>query len=416
MSKKNDKNPPSVIGPPSSSFVPYGKQSIDQSDIDAVIDVLQSDFLTCGPAVEQFERALADYCAACHAVAVSNGTAALHVAMLAAGIGPGDRVLTSANTFLASANCAEFVGATADFADIDPETLCVSLETLKAAWKDDVKAVVAVDFAGYPCVTKEMADWIHEQGAIVIEDACHAIGGSLDDQKVGGFPWVDMTIFSFHPVKTMTTGEGGAIMTNDQALADCCRLFRNHGMVRKTEDGARKADPVAELSSVLGHPPSAPWLYAMTELGFNYRITDIQCALGMSQLKKLDRFVTRRQEVVDQYNDAFGHLSSVLCPPSVVPPGTPAWHLYVLQIDFDAIGKTRTGMMAELRERGVGTQVHYIPVHLQPYYREKHGYAPGKCPAAEACYQRCLSLPLYPAMTDDDVRCVVDAVMKTADV
>jgi UDP-4-amino-4,6-dideoxy-N-acetyl-beta-L-altrosamine transaminase len=343
--------------------------------------------------VEEFERALAASCGARHAVAVCNGTAALHVAMLAAGIKAGDRVLTSAITFLASANCAEFVGAAADFADIDPQTYNVTADTLRAAWRDDVRAVVPVDFAGQPCDMPTIATLARERGAVVIEDACHAIGGGFEHEgrhyKVGGHSWADMTCFSFHPVKTITTGEGGAIMTNDDRLAERCRLFRNHGMVRRPEQG--------------------PWYYEMTELGFNYRITDMQCALGLSQLRKLDGFILRRAEIVAAYNAAFASLPRVTTPGAAART-QPAWHLYVLQIDFAALGKTRTQVMAGLRERGVGTQVHYIPVHLQPYYRRKHGYGPGKCPVAEGYYQRCLSLPLYPAMSDSDVGRVIAAV------
>ena len=381
------------------SIVPYGRQWIDNDDIADVVQTLKSDWLTTGPKVAQFEQALAEHCGVKHAIAVANGTAALHVAMLAAGVGPGDCVLTSANTFVASANCAEFVGASARFADIDPETLCVNPEALDAAGADDLKAVVPVDFAGYPCVTKELADYIQARGARVIEDASHAIGASRDGYHVGGLPWVDMTTFSFHPVKTITCGEGGAILTNDDALAGSCRRFRNHGIV-----------PVTTPRD--GHPVSVgPWYYEMTDVGYNYRITDFQCALGLSQLRKLDRFIARRQEIVDRYNEAFADLPRADIP--ILPrPDTccPAWHLYVLQIDFPALGKTRVEVMNNLRERGVGTQVHYIPVHLQPYYRRKYGYRPGMCPNAEQYYERCLSLPLFPGMTPDDVDLVINGV------
>ena len=374
-------------------FLPYGRQSIDDADIAAVVQALRSDFLTTGPAVERFEQALAASCGARHAVAVANGTAALHVAVLAAGLKPGERLLTSANTFLASANCAEFVGATADFADIDPRTHNVTPETLAAAWRDDVRVVVPVDFAGQPCDMPGIGALARGRGALVIEDASHAIGSAIEREGrrhfVGGHPWADMTTFSFHPVKTITTGEGGAILTNDDGLADRCRRFRNHGMTRV--------------------PSSGPWYYEVDEPGFNYRITDLQCALGLTQLEKLDGFVRRRGEIVAAYNSAFRALPSVERPLSAESV-RPAWHLYVLQIDFAAVGKTRTLVMQELRDRGIGTQVHYIPVHLQPYYRNRYQYAPGKCPVAEAYYQRCLSLPLYPAMSDGDIERVVRAV------
>ena len=378
----------------SPALLPYGRQSIGDDDIAAVVDVLRSDWLTCGPAVDRFEEALRARCGARHAVAVSNGTAALHLAMRAAGVGPGDRVLTSSNTFLASANAAEYVGATADFADIDPVTRCLSVETLRAAWKPDVKAVVAVDFAGYPCVTEEMADFIHRRGALVVEDACHSIGGMRDGHRIGGLPWVDMATFSFHPVKTLTTGEGGAILTNQPTWAESCRLNRSHGMVRGPADAGSAARP-----------------YTMEFPGYNYRITDIQCALGMSQLKKLDSFVARRREIVDRYNCAFGSLSRVSLPPAT-GSAVAGWHLYALQIDFEGLGKARTEVADSLRASGIGTQIHYYPVHLQPYYARRYGYAPGKCPVAEKWYEQTISLPLFPAMTDGDVQRVIDAVLK----
>ncbi len=387
--------------------IPYGRQSVSEQDIQAVVDVLRGDWLTCGPTVEVFEKALCETTGAKHAIAVSNGTAALHIAMLAAKIGPGDRVLTSPNTFLASANCAEYVGAAADFADIDPETLNLSPAALEAAWADDVKAVVAVDFAGRPCDMQAIAGIARARGAVVIEDAAHALGSRLDSgNKVGSHPWADLTTFSFHPVKTLTTGEGGAITTSDDELAARCRLLRSHGMQRT-------------------RPDSEPWFYEMAELGFNYRITDLQCALGVSQFQRLETFIARRQQITDRYNEAFQSLENKkgagsacfqsgknLKTPAPVAAGRAAWHLYVVQIDFAAIGKTRAQVMAELKERGVGTQVHYIPVHLQPYYREKYGYAAGKCPVAEAYYERCLSLPLFPAMSDDDVEQVIQAVQE----
>ena len=400
-------------------MIPYGKQTIDEDDIAAVVEVLKGDWLTCGPAVEQFEQALAHYCGAKHAIAVANGTAALHVAMLAAGIKAGDRVLTSANTFLASANCAEFVGATADFADIDPRTYNVTAETLAAAWKPDVKAVVPVDFAGQPCDMPAIAALARSRGATIIEDASHALGSQFQHDglwyKVGGHPWADMTTFSFHPVKTITTGEGGAILTNDDELAERCRLLRSHGMVKDPSQFVSSAR--CPLLSEKG-----PWFYEMHEVGFNYRITDIQCALGLSQLNKLDRFIQRRAEIVTHYNAAFAGIPFVQCPelPAfhfssfILHPSKIARHLYVLNINFSALNKTRTEVMTALHARGVGTQVHYIPVHFQPYYFDRYGYSAGKCPAAEAYYKSCLSLPLYPSMSDLDVSCVIEVVKAIA--
>ena len=372
-------------------FLPYGRQAVDEEDIAAVVEVLRSDWLTCGPAVERFESELAAACGAEHAVAASNGTAALHLAMMAAGVGPGDRVLTCANTFLASANAAEYVGAAADFADMDPETRCMSLETLKAAWKPDVKAVVAVDYAGYPCATKEMAEYVHRRGAILVEDACHAIGSARDGYKVGGLPWVDMTIFSFHPVKTLTTGEGGAILARDKGLADSCRKNRSHGMERPMP----------------GEKAERP--YAMERPGYNYRLTDLQCALGIAQLRKLGAFVSRRRQIVDRYNRAFEGLPHVKTPRA---PGetSVAWHLYALGIDFAELGTSREEVAGRLKAEGIGTQIHYYPVHLQPYYAKKYGYGRGKCPAAEGWYEKALSLPLFPGMGDDEVQRTIEAV------
>ena len=375
-------------------FIPYGRQSIIEDDVRAIVTILQSDWLTCGPAVERFERALAEYIGAQHVIAVSNGTAALHLAMLAAGIGPGNRVITSPNTFLASANCAEYVGATADFIDIDSNTLNLNPDKLASQWHDDVKAVVAVDFAGRPCDMPEIARIARGRQALVIEDAAHALGSrfTVDGKPfhVGSHPWADMTTFSFHPVKTITTGEGGAIATNNDELAQRCRMFRSHGM-QKTR-------------------PDEPWFYEMQEPGYNYRITDIQCALGLSQLQRLDWFIERRREIVNAYSDAFKNVTWITLP--MAPPAGQqvAWHLFVVQIDFAAIGTTRARLMQYLADKGVGSQVHYIPVHLQPYFAGKYGYGPGKCPVAEAYYETCLSLPLYPAMTDAEVDSVIEAV------
>jgi perosamine synthetase len=374
-------------------MISYGRQFIGVDDIQSVTETLQGAYLTGGPAVESFEKALADYCGAKHAVAVSNGTAALHLAMLAARIGPGMRVLTSANTFLASANCAAYVGAIPDFADIELQTYNMSAATLKSAWREDVKAVVAVDFAGQPCDMPSIAALARERGAVVIEDAAHAIGSRFvyqgKEYKVGGHPWADMTTLSFHPVKTITTGEGGAIVTDNDSYAARCRMLRSHGVVRQ--------------------PEQEPWYYEMQELGYNYRITDIQCALGVSQLKKLEGFRERRSRIVEAYNEAFRGIKSLSIPYCAVS-NKPCWHLYVIQFDFKALGLSRSEVMGSLSNQGVGSQVHYIPTHLQPFYQNQYGYRAGKCPQAEMYYQQCLSLPLYPAMTDDNVQKVIKAV------
>lgn len=380
-------------------IIPYGRQAVDQQDIDAVIAVLQSGWLTCGPGVTAFEQQMADYCGAKHVIAVSNGTAALHIAMLAARIGEDDRAVTSPNTFLASANCAEYVGASVYFSDIDPVSLNLDPVLLEKNWQEGTKVVVAVDFAGQPCNIPEIARIARKLDAVVIEDAAHAIGSKFEYQgseyNVGGHPWADMTTFSFHPVKTMTSGEGGAIVTDNDELADRCRMLRTHGMVKKR--------------------PHEPWHYEMSELGFNYRITDFQCALASSQLRKLDRFIDHRQTIADRYNEAFEDLSWLTCPQRTgngnFEPTRVAWHLYAAQIDYAEIGKSRAQVIAELLEKGVGTQVHYIPVHTQPYYTTKYGYKEGDFPAAESYYAHCLSLPLFPAMMDEDIQKVICAVV-----
>ena len=394
------------------SFLPYGRQTIDEDDIAAVLAVLRSDFLTCGPQVDAFEREFAAMVGAKHAVAVCNATAALHLAMLAAGIGSGDRVVTSPNTFLASANCAAFVGAIPDFADIDTVSYNLDPFSLETYWKPDTKAVVAVDYAGQPADLPAIAQVARKRGALVIEDACHGAGGSFihDDKnwKLGGHPWADITVFSFHPVKTMTTGEGGMFVTNDEEFARRARLLRTHGMERDQSrfvgcDSSR----CTQLSEV------GPWSYEMQQLGYNYRITELQCALGRSQLKKIPVFMKRRQEIVTKYNKALDRIAHVKIPAirgeADLFPLT-SWHLYTLQLDFPGLGKTRTQFMTALREKGIGSQVLYIPVYLQPWYRQTYGYAPGKCPNAESFYAQALSLPLYPAMTDGDVDRVINSV------
>ena len=416
-------------------MLPYGRQTIDEDDIAAVVRALHSDFLTCGPEVEAFEREFAEFVGARHAVAVANATDALHLAMRVANIGQGDRVVTSPNTFLSSANCAAFVGATPDFCDIHPVSYNLDPMALEAGWKPDTKAVVAVAYAGQAANMPEIARIARSRGAIVIEDACHGTGGGFThdgkEWKLGGHPWADITTFSFHPVKTLTTGEGGMLVTDNPEYARFARQLRGHGIER---------DPSNFMG--FGSDDSAftergPWVYEMQELGYNHRITDIQCALGRSQLRKLNKFIERRLEIVARYNEAFADipwlttpklapwlLPNLQSPISTLPSPPPniqypisnissvSWHLYTVQIDFPAIDLTRTEVMLRLREKGVGTQVLYIPVHLQPWYRRTYSYLPGKCPVAEAYYTRALSLPLYPAMTNEEVEHVIMVVRK----
>jgi perosamine synthetase len=400
-------------------FLPYGRQWIDESDITAVVETLRSDFLTTGPQVEAFEAAFAEKVGARYAVAVCNATAALHLALQVAGIGPGDRVVTSPITFLASANAGAYLGAEVDFSDIDPVSRCIDPALLAAHWKADTKAVVAVDYAGHPADMPRIAAIARERGALVIEDACHAVGGRFFhegvEERTGGHPWADMSTFSFHPVKTLTSGEGGMLVTDRKDLADAARCLRSHGMVRDaasfvglgTDEG-----PLAE---------QGPWTYEMQDLGYNYRLTDLQCSLGRSQLERIDTFIERRRQIFKAYTEGFESLEWLQVPRLahwlVEAAGSHeaaaailSWHLYTVEIDFRRLGRTRSEVMQQLRGLGVGTQVLYIPVYLQPWYREQFGYGPGKCPQAEAFYAGALSLPFYPKMTDGDSERVIEAV------
>lgn len=396
----------------------YGRQSISEDDIAAVTAALRSDFLTQGPLIEQFERRFAARLGVKHAVAVNSATAALHLAMKVLGLGPGDRVVTSPITFLASANAAAYVGAVPDFVDVEPVTTTLDPRLLELEWRDDTRAVVAVDYAGQSADLPEIARIARARGAYVIEDACHAVGGAFHAAgqpgrawAAGANPWADIGIFSFHPVKTMTTGEGGMLVTQDDEWARRARLLRSHGIER---DPVRFETPADD--EVLGE--KGPWFYEMQALGCNYRLTDLQCALGLSQLARLDTFTARRREIVAAYNAAFSGLDW-LRPPGLRHPAdaaTTSWHLYTVQIDFAALGRPRAQVMAELRSAGIGTQVLYIPVHLQPWYRRTYGYGPGKCPVAEAFYARALSLPLYPAMTEADVAYVITTIKAIASV
>lgn len=378
-----------------SRFIPYGCQLIDRRDIAAVSRVLRSPFLTQGPAVEEFERRLCARLGARHCVALANGTAALHLAVAALRLPPGGEGITSTNTFVASANALAYNGLRPVLADIDPRTGNISPDDLRRRLSRRTRVLIPVHFSGQPADMPAIGKIARRAGLRVIEDASHALGSRYGDgSPVGSCPQSDMTTFSFHPVKTITTGEGGAVATNDPELHRRLLDLRNHGIVKEPER--------------LRHP-QGPWYYEMQALGFNYRLTDIQAALGISQLDKLDSFIARRRRIVCAYNRAFGDLPRVRIPwerPGVFS----AFHLYVLRVDFAALGKTRALVMSELRERGIGTQVHYIPVHLQPYYRERFGTRPGDLPLAEALYARSLSLPLYPAMRQGDVARVIRSV------
>ncbi len=381
------------------AFLPYGRQTVDDDDIRAVVEVLRSDWLTQGPVVERFERSLADLCEAEHAVAVSSGTAALHLAALAAGFGPGDVVITTPLTFVATANSVLYVGAEPRFADVDPETLNLDPSALERVLDDParsgrVRGVVPVHFGGLPADLERIGAAARDRGLVVIEDASHALGAAWRDgdrrwHPVGCCARSDMTTFSFHPVKHMTTGEGGAVLTNRSDLADRLRRLRTHGIER---------DP-----SRLGRA-DGPWSYEMQELGFNYRITDFQCALGLAQLGRLEVWLDRRAALVARYRAAFASEPRVR---SVTVPSwaRPAWHLFTVELP------ARDAAYRRLRERGIGVQVHYLPVHLHPYYRKLLGTREGDFPAAEAYYRRALSLPLFPALADADADRVIEEVL-----
>jgi UDP-4-amino-4,6-dideoxy-N-acetyl-beta-L-altrosamine transaminase len=385
-------------------MIPYGHQDVRQADIDAVVDVLRSAFLTQGPAVPYFEEAVASRVRAKHAVAVNSGTSALHIACLALGLGPDDRLWTVPNTFVASANCGRHCGATVDFVDIDPLTWNVSLAKLreKLVWAEQAgqlpRILVSVHFAGQPTEQESIWELAQRYGFKVLEDACHAIGASRNGEPVGSCRWSDITVFSFHPVKIITTAEGGMALTNDPVLAERMLMLRSHGITR---DGTRFQNDVHN-----GQEPGG-WHYEQQVLGFNYRLTDIQAALGASQLERLDDYVTRRNELASRYDRALASLPLQL--PTVQMANRSAFHLYVVRLKRHAPGKTHRQVFEELRERGVGVNLHYMPVHLQPYYR-KLGFTDGQYPEAEAHGCEAITLPLYPALVEPEQDKVIETL------
>ncbi|WP_078060728.1 UDP-4-amino-4,6-dideoxy-N-acetyl-beta-L-altrosamine transaminase [Desulfotomaculum copahuensis] len=380
-------------------MLPYARQLIEQDDIDAVTEVLRSDWLTTGPTVAEFERRFAARVGARYAVAVSSGTAALHAACFAAGLGRGDEVITSPLTFVASANCALFLGAKPVFADIDPDTYNIDPAEIEKKITAQTKAIIPVHFTGQPCDLDAIHDIARRCKLSVIEDAAHALGAEYKGRPVGGLS--DMTVFSFHPVKHITTGEGGMVTTNDEELYQWLLLFRNHGITR---------DPEMMTEN------HGPWYYEALDLGFNYRLTDIQAALGLSQLRKLDRFLARRRAIAAIYNEAFAQIPAVRIPWQA-PYGRTAWHLYVLSLNLEQLKKDRAEIFAALRAENIGVNVHYIPVYRHPYYRwlgdpDSCSLQGFYCYQAEELYRRLITLPLFPAMTDRDAADVVAAVRK----
>lgn len=373
----------------------YGRQWIDEDDIQAVAEVLRSDFITCGPKVDEFEQELANYTTARYAVAVSNGTAALHCACIAAGVGPGDEVITTPLTFAASANCALYCGARPVFADIDPDTYNIDPESIRAHITPKTKAVVAVDFTGQAVKHKEIRALCDEFHLVFIEDAAHAIATRYNGQPVGSL--ADMTCFSFHPVKTITGGEGGAVTTNSEEYYKKLMLVRTHGITH-------------DENEMEGAPHEGPWYYEQVMLGYNYRLTDFQAALITSQMKKLDKFAARRKEIVQAYDKAFSKIPEIIVQKEI-PESDTCRHLYIIRLALEKLTCTRREFFDAMSAENVQCQIHYVPVYWFPYYQHL-GYQKGLCPNAEKVYEGIMSIPLYPKMTDQDVKDVIRAIKR----
>jgi UDP-4-amino-4,6-dideoxy-N-acetyl-beta-L-altrosamine transaminase len=386
-------------------LIPYGKQNINEADIQAVVDVLRSDFITQGPAIERFEKALADYCGVQYAIAVNSATAALHIACLAAGLKPGDRLWTTPITFVASANCGLYCGADVDFVDINPQTYNMSVEALaqklETADKEGKlpRIVIPVHLAGQSCEMAEIRALSKRYGFQVIEDASHAVGGRYRNHPVGGCEFSEMAVFSFHPVKIITTGEGGVVLTNREDLYQKLIRVRSHGITR---------DP-----KWMTKPSEGSWYYQQLELGFNYRMTDIQAALGHSQMSRLDAFVAKRHALVERYNQKLAALPVTL--PFQHPDSWSAYHLYIIRLQTGKLKQSHAEIFEGLRQAGIGVNLHYIPVHLQPYYQQL-GFRAGDFPEAEKYYREAISLPLYPDLTETQQDMVVSALEKLVSV
>jgi perosamine synthetase len=379
--------------PVRTTLLPYGRQSIDGADIQAVVDTLHSDWLTTGPKVAEFEEAIAAWVGAKYAVSFSSGTAALHGAAFAAGLKPGDEAVTSPLTFAATANCVLYQGATPVFADILPGVLNIDSAQAAASVTSRTKAILPVDYAGHPADLDAILELAERHGLIVIEDACHALGAEYRGRRVGSI--AHMTVFSFHPVKHLTTGEGGMVTTDNPVFAETLRQFRNHGIT----SGARERQRDGQSH------------YEMVLLGFNYRLTDIACALGLQQLTKLEQNLARRRQIASRYCAAFRNMPGML-PPSVCDEVTPSWHLYPIRLELEKLSVDRDQVVRALRSENIGVNVHYIPVHLHRYYRDRFGYRGGEYPVAENAYRRLISLPMFHGMIDDDIEDVIQAVEK----
>lgn len=374
-----------------SSFLPYAQQDIDEQDIKAVVDVLKSDWLTTGPKIEQFEREIADYCQTKYAVAVATGTAALHTACFAAGIKNGDEVITSPMTFAASANCILYQGGKPVFADIDPSTYNIDPDQIERKITARTKAIIPVDYTGQPAEMDRIKEIARRHQLFVIEDAAHSLGAEFKGKKVGSM--AELTTLSFHPVKHITCGEGGMVLTNNNILYNKMKQFRTHGIIKGS---------ASEICN------QEPWLYQQHFLGYNYRLTDLQAALGLSQLKKIDSFISRRREIADQYNRAFSALDLVEIPAQLSGSNS-SWHLYIIKLKLEKFKVGRKEIFNTLRQENLGVNVHFIPVYYHPYY-QKLGYKKGLCPVAEDLYDRVITLPLFPKMTGHDVKYVINVL------
>lgn len=375
------------------TLLPYGRQAIDECDIQAVVDVLRSDWLTTGPKVREFEEAFAEWVGSKYAISFSSGTAALHGAAFAAGLKAGDEAITSPLTFAATANCILYQGATPVFADVSRDTLNIDPAECARRITPRTKAILPVDYAGHPADLKAISELADSHDLIVIEDACHALGAEYRGRKVGSIS--HMTVFSFHPVKHLTTGEGGMVTTDNPQFAETLRRFRNHGISSEARD----------------RQSTGQWYYEMTLLGFNYRLTDIACALGLRQLEKLESNLARRRQIAARYKSAFSGVAGIV-PPVVRSDSNHAWHLYPIRLDLEKLSADRAEVFRALRAENIGVNVHYIPVHCHPYYRERFGYQGGEFPVAEDAYARLISLPMFHTMTHQDVDDVVSAVGK----
>jgi len=377
-------------------LLPYSRQWVDDDDIEAVVGVLCSDFLTTGPKIKEFEDTFKQHTSANGAVALSSGTAALHAAASAAGIRTGDEVIVPAMTFAATANCVLFMGGLPVFADVNSDTLLVDPDSINRLVSPRTRAIIAVDYAGQPCRFDSIREIASRAGCVLIDDACHALGAKIRGRPAGS--WADLSVFSFHPVKHITTGEGGMVTGEDAGMIEKIRHFRNHGITR---DHSRRA-----LENT--------WYYEMQSLGYNYRMTDFQAALGLSQLRKLDRWLKRRREIAARYDEAFDGCP-LLRPLKTRPEVEHARHLYVVRLDLTRLRVDRAMVFRALRSEGIGVNIHYLPVYLHPYYRNQLGTGPGLCPHAEAAYEEMLSLPLFPRMSAPDVEDVVTAVKKVVE-